>query len=147
MATPTTNKLDILHSYRHLMRAGLRAVCFSKPSRYIIRDVLRDGFRDKKAVFEKEKVERTVLFLEMAQRAGFEHKLLKNLTRVSWERRVKHKGNLFKGGMGWLAVLATGRQMEQRKKRIDTDIDGTEFEHFDRTLDMLNQTAGLCLRI
>lgn len=29
----------------------------------------------------------------------------------------------------------------------DTDIDGTEFEHFDRTLDMLNQTAGLCLRI
>lgn len=118
MSTPAISKLDIIHAYRHLLRAGLRAVCFSKPSRYIIRDVLRDGFRDKNAVFEKDKVERTILFLEMAQKAGFEHKLLKNLTRVSWERRVSHKGNLGKVGMGWLSVLVKGRQMEQKKRRM-----------------------------
>lgn len=94
------NNLGIIHAYRHLMRAGLRAVCFSKPSRYIIRDILREGFRDKKATFEPVAVERTILFLQAAQLKGFEHKLLKTLTRASWERRRKARI-----GWSWQTVL------------------------------------------
>ncbi|KAM7216673.1 hypothetical protein V8F06_007903 [Rhypophila decipiens] len=140
MSAPTS-KLDILHSYRHLMRAGLRAVCFSKPSRFIIRDVLRDGFRDRKAIFRPAAVQRTILFLQAAQKKGFEHRLLKTLTRISWERRMGRKGT----GNSWEGVLGARKYMSGKKKY--TAIDGTEYEHFDRTLAMLNDTANLCLKI
>ena len=85
---------------RHLMRAGLRAVCFSTPSRFIIRDILREGFRDKKATFEPVAIERTILFLQAAQCKGFEHKLLKTLTRVSWDRR-----RMARLGWSWPTVM------------------------------------------
>jgi len=106
----TTTNLGILHAYRHLMRAGLRAVCFSKPSRYIIRDILREGFRDKKATFEPVAIERTILFLQAAQRKGFEHKLLKTLTRVSWDRRRTERIR-----WSWQTVLPEIRRKQGRR--------------------------------
>ncbi|KAK4162245.1 hypothetical protein QBC43DRAFT_322096 [Cladorrhinum sp. PSN259] len=82
---------EIVLAYRKLLRAGLRAVQFSKPSRFVVRDQLRAGFRDVTSgggVFEAERVRRTIWFLNAAaqNRKGIEHKILKTLCRVQFER-------------------------------------------------------------
>jgi hypothetical protein len=88
-ATPTT----LLHAYRHLLRAALRAVQFSKPARYVVRDQIREGFEVSRttkvpASYDPERVRRTVWFLKAAaQEAGLESRILKNLVRVAWERK------------------------------------------------------------
>lgn len=78
---------ELVHAYRQLLRAGLRAVRFSQPSKSVITQALRDGFRDPQGTFEAERVRRTVWFLLQAgAKRGLEHKILKNLCRVRWER-------------------------------------------------------------
>jgi hypothetical protein len=78
---------DLLHAYRRLLRAGLRAVQYSKPSRWTLTARLREGFRDPRGDFDAEKVRRTVWFLNAAaQQRGLEHRILKNLCRVQGER-------------------------------------------------------------
>ena len=90
-ATPTT----LLHAYRHLLRAALRAVQFSKPARYVVRDQIREGFElsgtttKVLAPYDPERVRRTIWFLKAAsQEAGLESRILKSLVRVAWERKV-----------------------------------------------------------
>ncbi|KAK0634801.1 hypothetical protein B0T17DRAFT_611758 [Bombardia bombarda] len=88
--------IELIHAYRHLLRWGLRAVQFSKPSRYVIRDQLRDAFRDDitkggvTAKFDRDGIRRTIWFLKGAAespRGRWERKILKNLCRVAWERK------------------------------------------------------------
>ncbi|KAJ4306913.1 hypothetical protein N0V88_000285 [Collariella sp. IMI 366227] len=111
---PPHTTTDLLHAYRKLLRAGLRAVQFSQPSRSILTERLREGFRDQHGSFEPERVRRTIWFLNAAAGArGLEHKILKNLCRVHWER-----------------------MREVRR----------EYEHYERTVKMLNDSMGLCLR-
>jgi hypothetical protein len=83
MATPA----ELIHAYRSLLRAGLRAVQFAQPSRTTLTQQLRAGFRDPRGHFDAERVRHTVWFLNAAaQTRGLEHKILKNLCRVHWER-------------------------------------------------------------
>lgn len=88
-AARTMTNVEVIHAYRHLLRAGLRAVQFSKPARFTLRDQLRDSFRDPQAPpLEIDRVERTVEFLNAAaSEKGLEHRIVKNLIRVEWERR------------------------------------------------------------
>jgi len=89
MAIVAPSTTDVLHAYRHLYRAALHAVQYAKPSRYIARDDLRSAFRkgDPEA-FSKDKIDRTVMFLNnAAKETGIEHRLVKNLLRVSYERK------------------------------------------------------------
>lgn len=83
---------DITTAYRHLLRAGLRAVQFSKPARFVVRDQLRAAFREKVApgatAFDVHSVRRTVSFLRAAARErGLEHRILRNLMRVALQRQ------------------------------------------------------------
>jgi hypothetical protein len=79
--------IQVLHAYRHLYRHGLRAIQFSKPARFVLRDLLRTAFREKGAELDSAGVARTVQFLEAAQRSrGLEHKVLKNLLFVAYHR-------------------------------------------------------------
>ncbi|KAI0181323.1 DUF1763-domain-containing protein [Hypoxylon sp. FL1284] len=79
--------LRIIHAYRHLYRAVLHAVHFSKPARYVARDQLRRGFRDEKAKFDARSIARTLRFLEAAARTrGLEHTILKNLLTTAFFR-------------------------------------------------------------
>jgi hypothetical protein len=76
------SKLEILHGYRHLYRAMLRAVQFSNRSRYVARDHLRKSFRNEMDTLDPEAIKRTRWFLEAAAKErGLEHKILKNLVR------------------------------------------------------------------
>lgn len=86
-ATTVPTTTELLHAYRRLLRAGLRAVQFSQPSRSTLTAKLREGFRDPRGRFDAERVRRTVWFLNAAaQQRGLEHRILKNLCRVHWER-------------------------------------------------------------
>ncbi|KAI9773945.1 MAG: hypothetical protein M1840_006171 [Geoglossum simile] len=82
------SRLQTLHAYRHLYRAALRAVQYSSPSRYTIRDHIRPAFRKgNPATFDQGKIDNTLLFLEGAAREkGIEHRILKTLLHVWFER-------------------------------------------------------------
>ncbi|KAH7561647.1 hypothetical protein BM1_02751 [Bipolaris maydis] len=77
---------QVIHAYRHLYRHSLRAIQFSKPARYTLRDRLRLAFRRGSASdFEPQKVHNTLEFLQYARREnGLEHKIVKNLLFVWW---------------------------------------------------------------
>lgn len=79
---------EIVHAYRHLLRWSLRAVQFSKPARFVVRDTLRAAFRDKNGTFEPSRIKSTLWFLESAATyVGVEHKIIKNLAHVRWIQR------------------------------------------------------------
>ena len=90
----------IIHAYRHLYRHGLRAVQFSKPARYTLRDRLRFAFRGGVVTeFEPQKIQNTIEFLQYATReSGLEHKIVKNLLLVWWVQarggRQKSRGKI-----------------------------------------------------
>jgi hypothetical protein len=90
----------VIHAYRHLYRQSLRAVQFSKPARYTLRDRLRLAFRKGSAHdFEPQKVQNTLEFLECATREnGLEHRIIKNLLFVWWTQekggRAKPRGRI-----------------------------------------------------
>jgi hypothetical protein len=76
----------VLHAYRHVLRHGLRAIHFSKPARYTLRDRIRLAFRKSPASdFDPKKIENTLEFLQYAAKeSGLEHKIVKNLLAVWW---------------------------------------------------------------
>jgi hypothetical protein len=88
MTTPTS-ATQILHAYRHLYKASLYAVRYSKPNRYIVRDAIRHAFRGSPATaFNFDKISRTLEFLEGAGReSGIESQILKSLCKVEHERK------------------------------------------------------------
>ncbi|KAK1832198.1 hypothetical protein QBC39DRAFT_330211 [Podospora conica] len=143
MATPLPpTPQTLVHAYRHLLRAGLRAVQFSKPARYVVRDQLREGFRAPAAAqdYDAERIRRTVWFLKAAaQEAGLESRVLKSLVRVAWERK-----NPSGPRVTWKGTLAKMR-MEAKVKK-ESVVVNTAYDHYDRTVGMLNDTMGLCLR-
>ncbi|KJR87012.1 uncharacterized protein SPSK_02049 [Sporothrix schenckii 1099-18] len=91
---------ELVQAYRRLYRSALRAVQFSKPGRYVVRDQLRAAFRGERTTltsaannegaqpFDPEAVRRTVWFLNSAaEYRGIEHKILRNLLKTAYWRR------------------------------------------------------------
>lgn len=74
----------VIHAYRHLFRQSLRAVQFSKPARFTLRDRMRLAFRKGHVNdFEPQKIKTTLEFLEYATKEnGIEHRIVKNLLHV-----------------------------------------------------------------
>lgn len=92
MATPTPK--DIIHAYRHTFKSALRAVQYSKPARYVVRDRVRNAFRTAEpAHHDATRLARTIGFLDLAARErGLEHRVVKNLMHVWWEREKLRMG-------------------------------------------------------
>lgn len=86
----------VVHAYRHVLRHSLRAIQFSKPARFTLRDRLRTAFRKGTASdFDQQKITNTLEFLQYAARQnGLEHKIVKNLLYVWWNQ---DKGGRSKG--------------------------------------------------
>ena len=87
----------LLHAYRHLYQAALRAVRHSTPAKYQIRDTMRSAFRTGAVdALNQQRVENTILFLRQAElHAGLEHKILQNLLHVRyWQRHGKRDNRL-----------------------------------------------------
>lgn len=99
MATlPSTSQTQILHAYRRLLKASLRAIQYAKPARYTALQHLRDAFRLSPAsAYDEISITRTLEFLNHAAKTrGLEHRIVKNLVRVWGERRalVYSSGNV-----------------------------------------------------
>ncbi|EOD46912.1 uncharacterized protein LTHEOB_7993 [Neofusicoccum parvum] len=109
---------DIVRAYRHLYTWGLRAVQFSKPARYTLRDRLRRSFRTSdRASFDQRRIDNTVEFLRGATREkGLEHRIVKSLFHTWWVedgwKRNERYLNVWKPGR-WAISLSA------RKKSLD----------------------------
>lgn len=79
---------EVIHAYRHLYRAGLRAVQYSQPASTGVRSMLRRAFRAKNAPpLNDRAVKRTIWFLKnAASELGIEHKVVKNMIMVNFFR-------------------------------------------------------------
>ncbi|KAK1782847.1 hypothetical protein QBC45DRAFT_317816 [Copromyces sp. CBS 386.78] len=128
---------ELIHAYRHLLRWSLRAVQFSKPSRFVVRDTLRAAFRDENGTFEPSRIKSTLWFLESAATyVGVEHKIIKNMAYVRYMQQ-KNIGP-------WRIKAQTLAKSQQRA--LKDPVHEKEYEHFDKTIAMLNDTMNLCLR-
>lgn len=82
------SRAEIIKAYRTMYRTSLQAVMYSKPARFVVRDQLRDAFRDPSGHFDMEAIRRTVLFLRSAARErGLAHNIVKNLVYMAWCQR------------------------------------------------------------
>lgn len=90
------SSLEITHSYRAFLRAGLRAIHFSKPARYTLVSRLRMAFtKNPASAYDRQKVIHTLEFLEYARKeTGLEHKIVKNLLLVWYNQDRGGKGKL-----------------------------------------------------
>lgn len=122
---------EILHAYRQLYRHSLRAIQFSKPARYTLRDRLRLAFRRGHATdFDSHKIKNTREFLEHATHEnGLEHKIIKNLLFVWWGQK--------KGGLGRPAPKPTTPE--------DVEVKVTTYDTFNHNIRMLNESMGMCI--
>ncbi|KIW67836.1 hypothetical protein PV04_07060 [Phialophora macrospora] len=135
MTTPAVQQA-ILQAYRDLYRAGLRAVQFSTPARYELRDILRQTFRTSApSNFNRRRIQNTIRFLENARKYdGFEHKILKNLLHLQYwkgrplDKRMKQS----------IRDLNTAAAVESRKQI---------WHQYRATLTMLNESLDICLAI
>lgn len=95
----------VVHAYRHVLRQSLRAIQFSKPARFTLRDRLRAAFRKGTVSgFDQQKITNTLEFLQYATKQnGLEHKILKNLLLVWWHQ---DRGGRVKGKTRGRSVLA-----------------------------------------
>jgi hypothetical protein len=121
---------EIITAYRALYRTGLRAIQYSAPARFVLRDRLRRAFRESPITdFEPHRITNTLEFLNgAAQSTGLEHHVLRNVLhtwyweRNQWEMRVRDI------------------------KKEDVAFKMRAYDHFYHTIKMLNESMGLCLR-
>lgn len=92
------SRQQILRAYRRLYQHGLRAVQYSQPARYILRDRLRRLFRDgDPADFDQSRISNTLMFLRgAALHKGLEHRIVTNLLFV-WFHEPHALANRWKG--------------------------------------------------
>ncbi|KAF1928049.1 DUF1763-domain-containing protein [Didymella exigua CBS 183.55] len=121
----------VVYAYRHVLRQGLRAIQYSKPARFTLRDRLRSAFRKGAASdFDQQKIANTLEFLQYATKQnGLEHKVLRNLLLVWW--------NQDRGGRT--------RSRSKSRQREDLEIRTTAYDAFNHNIRMLNESMGTCI--
>lgn len=129
---------DVVRAYRHLYQFGLRAVCYSGPARYTIRDKLRTAFRKGRASeFDPFRIHNTLQFLHgAAQSKSLEHKVLRSLLHTWYWEHFESKGS-------------RSRSSKSRKKDAITEenaINNAARDQYNHTIRMLNESMGMCIR-
>ncbi|KAF8474970.1 hypothetical protein BDZ91DRAFT_789206 [Kalaharituber pfeilii] len=121
------SRTAVLHAYRALYRQGLKAVQYSAPARYAIRDKLRKSFRQRSQTdFNQKRIDNTLEFLRTAaERVGIEHRIVRNLCHVHfWQQNPKTRRQ----------VTAALRQNAP-----------ATFQAYEETIRLLNESADLDL--
>lgn len=123
---------EILHAYRALHRAGLRAIKFHFHHRHTLQQRLRHAFRtNPRSAFDSTKVANTLTFLRLASRrdpASLECRVLVNyLIACYWRHRLQ----------------PSNRQPTSELRHIATH---QAYEAFDREVRQLNEDLGICLQ-
>lgn len=138
--------LSIPQAYRHLYRAGLRAIRHSTPARHTFLARLRRGFRKSLPQdFDPARVLNTVQFLENAatppismQRRTLEHRVLRSLLHTWYWQDLHTK------------YPEKGRRMRNKEGteagKEELKIRSKAFDGFDHMVKMLNESMGMCIR-
>lgn len=122
-------------AYRRLYRTAMQAVRYSTPARYQVRSILRESFRNSTpTAFSQRRIENTISFLKQARdNNGYEHKILRNILHVRyWKDNPKKE-----------RIPVMLKQNDEKAVELRQTIPG----HFTATLDMFNESMGLCLRV
>ena len=129
--------MDLAHVrsvYRRLWRAGHYAVQYRAPGKYAIRDKLRHAFRTENQLPTTTEIDNTERFLRTAgRRRGLENNIVRGLCLIHWERAKKHR-------------LSTPWVLLIQRDRFDFESSKDFYGPYERCVDLLNKTAGLCLR-
>lgn len=141
----STSPKDILTAYRHLYRHGLRAVHYSAPARYTLRDRLRRSFRrGDRTQFDQEKVDRTLLFLTgAALNNGLEHKIVRGLL-LTWFYEGSVASKLTKLLVRDAKNAGQNADDEERPPHF-AQFPTNSYDSFNHTIKMLNESMRLCL--
>ncbi|KAF4770396.1 hypothetical protein N7455_007441 [Penicillium solitum] len=137
-ASIQTMKVDqraMVHAYRHLYRQGLKAIQYSTPGRHMLLKSLRQSYRSSPSEdFNPAKINNTLRFLERATEvAGMEHKILKNLLLARyWEQAHLVRESRVPRSLGL--------------GHVENQLRTSAFDHYNLTLDRLNESLGTCLR-
>lgn len=143
MSTPAfTEQQLIILSYRHLYRTALKAVHYSKPARYTIRDRLRWAFRNThRTYFCQNRTRNTLDFLRNARFGSTLEKRVFTSLLHAWY---------------WDEAIYPNRNLAAQHKRKNRDPgmwkdgrDSLEKEGravLDRMVRGLNESMGMCLR-
>jgi len=129
---------DVARAYRQLYQHGLRAVRYSGPARYTIRDRLRVAFRKGRlADFDPFRIQNTIQFLHGAAReSSLEHKVLRSLLHTWYWEAYEFRST--RGG--WT---------KSKKKDAATEenaIKNAARDQFNHMVRMLNEDMGMCIR-
>ena len=129
-------KAAVKLSYRHLYQTALRAVKYSKPARYTIRDRLRWAFRKSPAnSLDPIRIRNTLAFLYHAQKSkSLEHRVLRTL--------------LFTWHYDWAAFPA--KLPDNLRSKVygpqEHYLRSTTRDQFNHTVRMLNESMGMCIK-
>jgi hypothetical protein len=139
----------VIHAYRHLYRHSLRAIQFSKPARYTLRDRIRLAFRKGSATdYKPQRIQNTLEFLQYAtKQSGLEHKIVKNLLFVWW---IQNNGGRSKHNPKNAVYVASSSnfnvtQLTFLRTRDELEVKTTAYDTFNHNIRMLNESMGLCL--
>ena len=144
------DKVLIILAYRNLYRSALHAVQYSIPARYILRETLRNAFRNgNPGDFNPPKIGNTILFLENAAEVkGPEHRILKNLVHVRWwERSTRRMVQYVQSAVvfGDILTLANAFRISKQVPEV-AELEKAASKQYEVTLKMLNESMDLCLQ-
>lgn len=127
---------QIVHAYRHLSQHALRAIQFSTPARYTIRERLRRAFRKgNRADFDQKRIDNTLQFLQGAARSRtLEHRVLRSLLHTWYWDPSTH------------ARLNRPRAKGSKTASTEDEIRRAAFDQFNHLVRMLNESMGMCIR-
>lgn len=138
----------VIHAYRHLLRHSLRAIQFSKPARYTLRDRLRLAFRKSTPVeYDQVKINNTIEFLQYATREnGLEHKIVKNLLFVWWTQSHGGRAKQSKKAMQ-VSRLEELFECMLTKYSLpeELEIKTIAYDAFNYNVRMLNESMRMCI--
>lgn len=129
--------MQVVQAYRVLYKQALVAVNYASPSRFVVRDHLREGFRKgHKSNYDSARVQNTIQFLRGAAFPHtLEHKVLQTLVHTWWWRRNQ-------------ARLKYQPTKMASKTGISDEVFIRNMAHdqFDHMVRMLNESMGMCIR-
>ena len=122
---------EVVQAYRTLSKLCQRAVRNAKPSRWQIRNLLRESFRSEpRASFCARRIDNTASFLKRARQSnGYEHKIMKNILYIRYWREREHHNRLVRS-----------------QTILGADVRNNMWSQYDASLAMLNESQDLCLR-
>lgn len=145
MSMSSASQKEILTAYRHLYRHGLRAVHYSAPARYTLRDRLRKAFRrGGPSQFDQERIDRTLVFLTgAALNNGLEHKIVRGLLQT-WYHMGSAMAKVTKVFVCTVLTIEYGADARYRPVQF-APFQANSYDSFNHTIKMLNESMGLCI--